>query len=79
MIGFGADAVTHGGSGGAAELGISWDQLWDGVPRSFDSPKPDLIVIVRIILLHTIDSFRAALRLALCLWQLMRLTELRYQ
>lgn len=45
VIGFGADAVTHGGSGGAAELGISWDQLWDGVPRSFDSPKPDLIVI----------------------------------
>ena len=33
------------GSGGAAALPISWNQLWDGVPRSFTTPKPDLIVL----------------------------------
>lgn len=45
VVGFGADAMTHSGSGGAAALPISWNQLWDGVPRSFTTPKPDLIVL----------------------------------
>lgn len=45
VIGFGASGLTHRGSGGVVALGESWNQLWDGVPRSFTSPKPDLIVL----------------------------------
>ena len=45
VIGFGYNALTHPGSGGVAPLGVAWNQLWDGVPRSFTSPKPDLIVL----------------------------------
>jgi len=44
VIGFGDNALTHGGSGGVKPLGVAWNQLWDGVPRSFTDPKPDLIV-----------------------------------
>jgi hypothetical protein len=45
VIGFGYNALTHAGSGGVAPLGIAWNQLWDGTPRSFTDPKPDLIVL----------------------------------
>lgn len=45
VIGFGYNALTHPGSGGVAPLGVAWNQLWDGVPRSFTDPKPDLIVL----------------------------------
>ena len=43
VVGFGATGLSRGGSGGVPALGVSWNQLWDGVPRSF-SPKPDLIL-----------------------------------
>jgi lysophospholipase L1-like esterase len=45
VIGFGYNALTHPGSGGVAPLGQAWNQLWDGVPRNFSTPKPDLIVL----------------------------------
>lgn len=45
VIGFGASGLTHDGSGGVVPLGQSWNQLWDGVPRSFVDPKPDLILL----------------------------------
>lgn len=45
VIGFGYNALTHAGSGGVAPLGEAWNQLWEGVPRSFTTPKPDLIVL----------------------------------
>jgi lysophospholipase L1-like esterase len=45
VVGFGYNALTHPGSGGVAPLGEAWNQLWDGVPRSFTTPKPDLIVM----------------------------------
>lgn len=44
VVGFGATGLSRGGSGGVPPLGISWNQLWDGVPRVFE-PKPDLIVL----------------------------------
>ena len=43
IVGFGATGLSRGGSGGVPALGVSWNQLWDGVPRVF-SPKPDLII-----------------------------------
>ena len=43
VVGFGATGLSRGGSGGVPALGESWNQLWDGVPRSF-SPRPDLIL-----------------------------------
>jgi lysophospholipase L1-like esterase len=43
VVGFGATGLSRGGSGGVPALGISWNQLWNGVPRSF-SPRPDLIL-----------------------------------
>jgi lysophospholipase L1-like esterase len=43
VIGFGATGLSRGGSGGVPALGVSWNQLWDGVPRSF-TPRPDLIL-----------------------------------
>ena len=43
IVGFGATGLSRGGSGGVPKLGVSWNQLWDGVPRTF-SPQPDLIV-----------------------------------
>ena len=43
IVGFGATGLSRGGSGGVPALGVSWNQLWDGVPRSF-SPQPDLVV-----------------------------------
>ena len=45
VVGFGYNALTHPGSGGVAPLGAAWNQLWEGVPRSFTTPKPDLIVL----------------------------------
>lgn len=45
VIGFGFSGLTHNGSGAVPPLGISWNQLWDGVPRSFSNPKPDLIIL----------------------------------
>jgi lysophospholipase L1-like esterase len=45
VIGFGDNAFTHAGSGGVAPLGEAWNLLWEGVPRSFTTPKPDLIVL----------------------------------
>jgi len=45
VIGFGANALTHSGSGGVPPLPVAWDQLWEGVPRSFTTPRPDLIVL----------------------------------
>jgi len=45
VIGFGYNALLHTGSGGVAPLGKAWNQLWDGVPRNFTDPKPDLIVL----------------------------------
>lgn len=45
VIGFGYNALLHDGSGGVPPLGKAWNQLWEGVPRSFTSPKPDLIVL----------------------------------
>merc|ERR1712039_382413 len=45
VVGFGYNALSHTGSGGVAPLGKAWNQLWDGVPRSFTAPKPDLIVL----------------------------------
>ena len=44
VIGFGASGLTHKGSGGVPPLDVSWNQLWDGVPRIF-TPRPDLIVL----------------------------------
>ena len=44
VVGFGATGLSRGGSGGVPALGVSWNQLWDGVPRSF-TPRPDLIVM----------------------------------
>lgn len=44
VVGFGATGLSRGGSGGVPPLGISWNQLWDGVPRVFE-PKPDMIVL----------------------------------
>ena len=38
VIGFGATGLSRGGSGNVPALGVSWNQVWDGVPRSF-SPK----------------------------------------
>jgi hypothetical protein len=43
VVGFGATGLSRGGSGGVPALGVSWNQLWDGVPRSF-TPRPDLIL-----------------------------------
>ena len=43
VVGFGATGLSRGGSGGVPALGVSWDKLWDGVPRSF-SPRPDIIL-----------------------------------
>ena len=43
VVGFGATGLSRGGSGGVPALGVSWNQLWDGVPRDF-SPRPDIIV-----------------------------------
>ena len=43
VVGFGATGLSRGGSGGVPALGVSWNQLWSGVPRSF-SPRPDLIL-----------------------------------
>jgi hypothetical protein len=43
VVGFGATGLSRGGSGGVPALGVSWNQLWDGVPRAF-SPQPDLVV-----------------------------------
>ena len=34
VIGFGATGLSRGGSGGVPALGVSWNQLWDGVPRA---------------------------------------------
>lgn len=45
VVGFGANAFSHEGSGGVAKFGEAWNQLWDGVPRDFTNPKPDLIVL----------------------------------
>jgi lysophospholipase L1-like esterase len=45
VIGFGYNALTHAGSGAVAPLPTAWNQLWEGVPRSFTAPKPDLIVL----------------------------------
>ena len=45
VVGFGYNALSHPGSGGVAPLGEAWNQLWDGVPRNFTDPKPDLIVL----------------------------------
>jgi len=42
VVGFGATGLSRGGSGGVPELGISWNQLWDGVPRVFE-PKPESV------------------------------------
>jgi len=44
VVGFGATGAGQGGSGGVPALPISYNQLWDGVPRVF-SPRPDLIVL----------------------------------
>ena len=43
VVGFGATGLSRGGSGGVPALGVSWNQLWEGVPRVFE-PRPDLIV-----------------------------------
>ena len=43
VVGFGATGLSRGGSGGVPALGVSWNQQWAGVPRSF-SPQPDLII-----------------------------------
>lgn len=45
VVGFGYNALTHPGSGGVAPLPVAWNQLWEGVPRNFSHPKPDLIVL----------------------------------
>lgn len=45
VVGFGGSGVTTGGGGGVPALPITWNQLWDGVPRDFSAPKPDLIVL----------------------------------
>lgn len=45
VVGFGNSALTHSASGGVVPFGESWNQLWDGVPRSFSDPKPDLIIV----------------------------------
>jgi len=44
VVGFGANALTHPGSGGVPPLDEAWNQLWEGVPRAF-TPMPDLIVL----------------------------------
>lgn len=44
VIGFGATGLSRGGSGNVPALGVSFNQLWQGVPRSF-SPLPDLIIL----------------------------------
>ena len=45
VVGFGNNALTHYGSGGVPPLGAAWDLLWEGVPRDFAHPPPDLIVL----------------------------------
>ena len=45
VVGFGYNALTHPGSGGVPPLGEAWNQLWESVPRSFTTPRPDLIVL----------------------------------
>jgi len=40
VVGFGATGLSRGGSGGVPPLGVSWNQMWDGMPRSF-LPKPE--------------------------------------
>jgi hypothetical protein len=44
VVGFGATGASHGGSGNVPGLTISYDLLWEGVPRVFE-PRPDLIVL----------------------------------
>lgn len=44
VVGFGATGLSLGGSGNVPALVETWDQLWDGIARSFD-PAPDLIVL----------------------------------
>ena len=45
MVGFGYNAFTHPGSGKVPPLAAAWDLLWEGVPRRFTEPAPDLIVL----------------------------------
>ena len=45
VVGFGSNALTHYGSGGVPPLGEAWDLLWEGAPRDFAHPRPDLIVL----------------------------------
>ena len=44
VVGFGATGLSRGGSGGVPALGVSYNQLWEGVPRSF-TPRPDLVIL----------------------------------
>jgi len=45
VVGFGYNALTHAGSGNVPPLPLAWNQLWEGVGRSFTDPKPDLIIL----------------------------------
>jgi hypothetical protein len=40
------NALTHSGSGNVPPLPAAWNFLWEGVPRRFADPKPNLIVLV---------------------------------
>ena len=44
VVGFGAQGLTRGGSGGVPALTTSYNQLWSGQARAF-SPTPAMIVI----------------------------------
>ena len=44
VVGFGGQGISVGGSGNVPTLGSSWNQLYAGVSRNFQS-RPDLVVI----------------------------------
>jgi hypothetical protein len=44
VVGFGATGTTKGGSGGVPALTESWNRLWDGEVRDFETHRPDLVI-----------------------------------
>jgi len=44
IVAFGGTGVTTSGSGGVPALTSSYDLIYSGVPRSFSSPAPDLVI-----------------------------------
>jgi hypothetical protein len=44
VVGFGATGLSHGGSGGVPALPVSWNLMWEGAPRDFETFPPDVVV-----------------------------------